>query len=279
MEMSRTMRATASLFLWLSLGCQGELSKRTQIMLVVDSDLPVPAQLDGLELAVEGPTGAARLVKATLGTGEEALPRSLGLVHEGGPLGPLQVTVTGVLGTQRVVERRAELAFVEGKTLVLPLHLFARCVAVACGEQTCTERGCVDATIDPDSLAAWDGEEPRVGDVMENGGAGSGGDAGGKPASNGGEGASDAAGADAGSSAGANGGESDGGAVDAGMQADAGMMCAPSTELCNQKDDNCNGQVDEGFDLQTDRKHCGSCNNLCAGARPCCAGQCRNSCN
>jgi hypothetical protein len=48
-------------------------------------------------------------------------------------------------------------------------------------------------------------------------------------------------------------------------------------EICNGLDDNCNGEVDEGFDLQTDRRHCGACNHRCevAHAIPqCVAGRC-----
>ena len=49
------------------------------------------------------------------------------------------------------------------------------------------------------------------------------------------------------------------------------------TETCNRLDDNCNGVMDEGFDLQTDVTNCGSCGNACrftqAGAT-CVAGVC-----
>ena len=36
-----------------------------------------------------------------------------------------------------------------------------------------------------------------------------------------------------------------------------------SVELCNQMDDDCDGIVDETFDLQSDPGHCGSCNVQC----------------
>ncbi len=41
----------------------------------------------------------------------------------------------------------------------------------------------------------------------------------------------------------------------------AGMR--PMLEVCNGADDNCDGQIDEGFNLQTDSLNCGSCNNAC----------------
>lgn len=43
-------------------------------------------------------------------------------------------------------------------------------------------------------------------------------------------------------------------------------VCVPSDELvevCNELDDDCNGNVDEGFDLQADPRHCGTCGNQC----------------
>jgi Sulfatase-modifying factor enzyme 1/Putative metal-binding motif len=43
--------------------------------------------------------------------------------------------------------------------------------------------------------------------------------------------------------------------------------CTPSTDLvevCNQRDDNCDGRVDEGFDLTTDIDNCGMCGHSCS---------------
>ena len=49
-------------------------------------------------------------------------------------------------------------------------------------------------------------------------------------------------------------------------------------EVCNGIDDDCNGDVDEGFDLWTDPQNCGSCVNVCeagnASASVCQNGQC-----
>ena len=47
-----------------------------------------------------------------------------------------------------------------------------------------------------------------------------------------------------------------------------GLACSSSEnasiELCDQADNNCDGEVDETFDLQGDPENCGSCNNLCS---------------
>ncbi|MFN7132270.1 MAG: hypothetical protein ACK4N5_09310, partial [Myxococcales bacterium] len=51
----------------------------------------------------------------------------------------------------------------------------------------------------------------------------------------------------------------------------------PQQELCNDKDDNCNGSVDEDFDKARDPNNCGACGNRCAYANAvplCVAGKC-----
>jgi len=48
----------------------------------------------------------------------------------------------------------------------------------------------------------------------------------------------------------------------------------PTTEVCNGKDDDCDGTVDEGFDFQTGRNNCGRCDQVCSDIQDCVAGQC-----
>ena len=45
-------------------------------------------------------------------------------------------------------------------------------------------------------------------------------------------------------------------------------------ELCNGLDDDCDGDVDNGFDLQTDASNCGMCGLACAPGTACCSGTC-----
>lgn len=64
----------------------------------------------------------------------------------------------------------------------------------------------------------------------------------------------------------------------------------PAFETCNTEDDDCDGNVDEIFDMQRDIKHCGSCTTVCPtgmNANPTCAppvgnptgpGQCGLAC-
>ena len=48
----------------------------------------------------------------------------------------------------------------------------------------------------------------------------------------------------------------------------------PTIEVCNGKDDNCDGTVDEGFDFQTGHENCGRCDQACTDVQDCVAGQC-----
>ena len=50
--------------------------------------------------------------------------------------------------------------------------------------------------------------------------------------------------------------------------------CAPASETCNASDDDCDGAVDEGFDLLTDPQSCGSCGHACRVGVSCSEGVC-----
>jgi hypothetical protein len=68
--------------------------------------------------------------------------------------------------------------------------------------------------------------------------------------------------------------------AEGGVSGDGGP-CTPAVELCNGKDDDCDGQADEGFDLDTDPAHCGVCGNACSRPQTrgtCEEGQCAFEC-
>jgi hypothetical protein len=55
------------------------------------------------------------------------------------------------------------------------------------------------------------------------------------------------------------------------------MTCVtPSarSEMCNTEDDDCDGEIDETFDLQNDENNCGVCGRMCGDSETCCAGNC-----
>jgi Sulfatase-modifying factor enzyme 1/Putative metal-binding motif len=51
----------------------------------------------------------------------------------------------------------------------------------------------------------------------------------------------------------------------------------PSAEVCDGKDNDCNGTVDDGFDLVTNTENCGACGNSCVGKLPYAFAKCANS--
>ncbi len=59
---------------------------------------------------------------------------------------------------------------------------------------------------------------------------------------------------------------------------EAGTTCLTRAETCNEQDDDCDGIIDDGFELQTDPRNCGRCGVVCifANSGPtCAAGRCR----
>ena len=48
----------------------------------------------------------------------------------------------------------------------------------------------------------------------------------------------------------------------------------PQEEVCNLKDEDCDGVADNGFDLQNDANNCGFCRNACGDGETCSSGQC-----
>lgn len=63
---------------------------------------------------------------------------------------------------------------------------------------------------------------------------------------------------------------------------DGGDGCVATREACNGLDDDCDGRVDEVFDLSTDPGHCGGCGNACpflGGEPKCTDGLCSIECD
>jgi len=62
---------------------------------------------------------------------------------------------------------------------------------------------------------------------------------------------------------------------------DGQLTCAslvqPSAEVCDGKDNDCDGAVDDGFNFATDNLHCGRCTTVCAAGSSCVSSICRET--
>jgi hypothetical protein len=191
--------------------------------------------------------------------------RSTGLVWTTSPLGTYTAVVSGMLGTSAVTSRRAVFQFVRGQTLVLHVTLVERCITMSCpAGQTCGENGCRSETIAPGELEPYGGSIAR-----RDGGVG--------PRDAG----PDAMGLDAFTTL-----------VDAFVPPDAfttpDAFAPPEAwlpdgciggglETRNFRDDDCDMNVDETFDLTTDVDDCGVCGRACSfpnGTAACRGGLC-----
>ncbi|NIS34140.1 MAG: hypothetical protein GWO04_31170 [Actinobacteria bacterium] len=250
---------------------------RTEILIVTDTNLEVPAEMDRIVFEVLGPESQMEIREADPSF---ALPATLGLVHEGGPLGPVLVRVVGRLGETDVVMRRARLDFDPERTVVLRMNLLQACAGVTCGAaETCTEDGCASVDVDVRTLPEWTGTAPTLdamvdarvvdSDVIDSGVVDSATpDADVGPMDSAVTG--DTAPPDSGAMDGATGdsmvtdtGTADTGSTDTGVvDSGSGDTCG-STEVCNMMDDDCDGLIDEGFNLSSDPDNCGACGNVC----------------
>ena len=114
---------------WLCLIVAGCTATRTEVVVVVDSDIDTPAPLTSIDLTVTAPDGRTmQSAGARLGPDDVPLPRTLGLLHERGALGPFTVVARGFRGgSSAVVTRTARFFFQTGRTLVLQMDLLERC--------------------------------------------------------------------------------------------------------------------------------------------------------
>jgi hypothetical protein len=129
-----------------AVGCHGDAAPQpTGIVLEVQSEYAVPAELNGLHVTVTGLT-AGGLTKTALdqtfdlgpGAGRYTLPARMALVPIGEGDGRVHVDVKGLLNAATVVERSATLTFFSEHWVLLTLTLGKACSHMSCpAEQTC----------------------------------------------------------------------------------------------------------------------------------------------
>lgn len=249
--------------------CAADAPLRTQLMLVADTNI---ARVDLIKFEITGPTGKSETAEAKAGPSAPG-PRSLGLLYTGGKLGPFTLRASAFDDGKFVVSRSANVSFVKGKTLVVPLHLVSSCIDVDCeiAGDTCTERGCEASALDASDLEAWDGSPPRL---PAQPGAGDGGWV---------KGDASMTMMDAGRTRDAS--SPDGSAADASHPPDASGPRDAGRDASSVPDASfmsCDGGI---VDLMTDEQHCGDCSTVCSALpadqhadNQCLAGQCKPVC-
>jgi len=276
-EMSRGVRLVTLLLTACAVLITACGEEPTEIVLVVDTTLAVPAELDGVTIDVSGPTTMERKL-ATLGPTGTALPLTLGLTRaDGAALGPLSIVVLGQRAGGEIVRRVVRTEFVEGQSKLLRVVLVADCLAPRdCGAgNTCSELGCVPERIAGSSL-------PTFGNVPARFDGGAGMTERCNSVDDDGDGMTDegfdlqnetlncgACGNDCGSKTGV-----------ASAHCEAGVCLVDS---CTSGRDDCDDDGATGCeaDLQSDPAHCNSCTAVCQplnGTPTCAAGACSIVC-
>ncbi len=130
----------------------------TELVVVVASDMDVPAVLDEFHVRVDGGDGLALDAGFSLAEGGALLPASFGIAPRAGDVGVrVTVEVDARSAGETLFTTRAVTGFVEGKVLRLDMFLAGRCVDETCeADETCRPEGCVDPDVDPRDLPPFE---------------------------------------------------------------------------------------------------------------------------
>ena len=134
----------------------------TELFVIVDTDIPT---IERVTIEVEG-LGDTRSAEAH--TDDGAFPRRLGIVHGGGALGPIDVTVRGFEASgdgPALVEPRHGLFFQKDRIVTLSVVLYAACVGACTADEACLAQGECASADGPWELGEWDGLATSIPDV------------------------------------------------------------------------------------------------------------------
>lgn len=148
----RFVFALAAVFI----GC-AKVDTETQITVAVVAETTVPDELSQLEIVVTGADGSEVFRAPYTVTSPRFFPSTLAVVpkNEKSFAGPITIDVrsTGV----GVIERRARLNFVRGRSLLLPIPLRMSCLGFpeCAADESCVGGVCQSATVDGNGLADY----------------------------------------------------------------------------------------------------------------------------
>lgn len=179
-------------FCWAMIACEAETLPHTQLVVVIDSDLTVPDDFDGIRVLARWATDSEKVEEdqtqqfylkgdnCDQDDSYHCLPVSMGIEPGGGDISNhVIITVEGRISTmpgRTKVIARAKTQFIENKSLILPVYLSERCsnqywMVGGCEvhmNETCAVRNdavsCYDMTVDETSL---DEMPPVKGDELK----------------------------------------------------------------------------------------------------------------
>jgi alpha-tubulin suppressor-like RCC1 family protein len=145
--------------LWGAPGCGSRLS---EIVLVVDTDLIIPSEIDSVSIRTTGPSGTTTDTPI-LDIENVPFPRTLGLV-DAGRSSAVTIQVIGRHGVAAdpVALEEVHTAFVDGERRMLSIVLSASCLGNTCtpGAQTCSLGKCIPMDLPANKLLPWPGTVP-----------------------------------------------------------------------------------------------------------------------
>lgn len=237
-------------------------SSATAIVVIVDTDMSIPSQLDGLTIVASGPSGMMANLAQPLTADSPAAPYVFTLAPVNNDASAVNLTVTGTLAGGAVVTREVRTTFIKGKTLQLFIFLRALCGSRDCGEETCGNEGdCTSPAVDATTLPEFSGTVPSL-------------DAGTPDCTPSGEEVCDNEDNDCD-------GMIDNGAITALCPLDvavsvAGTECVMGTcvNMCESGTGDCDSDPSNGceVDVTSDNAHCGGCGVVCDST--CITGAC-----
>ncbi|AKF07202.1 hypothetical protein [Sandaracinus amylolyticus] len=138
-------------------GCRND---PTRIVVIADSDLPVPESIDGVRFVVDARDIGGDVVTREVDLTTTPLPLVLPVVHDGGPHGPVTIEAHALDGTAAIVSRAARLAFSPSRSIALHLVLSSSCAMRQCdASQTCVDGACAPIDVADGALPEWTGRD------------------------------------------------------------------------------------------------------------------------